>query len=181
MLLHRSIRAQLLALIGASLLSMLIFALGSFHFLSGNITAYQGLLDGPLEASRLVDEANLKFKVQVQEWKNVLLRGGSPGDREKYWESFKDQESQVQVILERLVVLSQGNTALTTQIRQLQAEHRTLGASYRRGLEAFVTLNPRRTDWIQSIAIYRTIVYDTPEAPLPSPAKLLSVSLSALC
>jgi len=31
MLLHRSIRAQLLALIGASLLSMLIFALGSFH------------------------------------------------------------------------------------------------------------------------------------------------------
>ncbi|WP_312963374.1 methyl-accepting chemotaxis protein [Stutzerimonas nitrititolerans] len=141
MLLHRSIRAQLLALIGASLLSMLIFALGSFHFLSGNITAYQRLLDGPLEASRLVDEANLKFKVQVQEWKNVLLRGSSPGDREKYWGSFEDQESQVQVILERLVVLSQGNTALATQIRQLQAEHRTLGASYRRGLEAFVASN----------------------------------------
>lgn len=141
MLLHRSIRAQLLALIGASLLSMLIFALGSFHFLSGNITAYQRLLDGPLEASRLVDEANLRFKTQVQEWKNVLLRGGSPGDREKYWGSFEDQESQVQVILERLVVLSQGNTALATQIRQLQAEHRTLGASYRRGLEAFVASN----------------------------------------
>src|SRR5690606_13703413 len=102
----------------ASLLSMLIFAQGSFHFLSGNITAYQRLLDGPLEASRLVDEANLKFKVQGQEWKNVLLRGGSPGDREKYWGSFEDQESQVQVILDRLVVLSQGNTALATQIRQ---------------------------------------------------------------
>ncbi|WP_312958264.1 methyl-accepting chemotaxis protein [Stutzerimonas nitrititolerans] len=141
MLLHRSIRAQLLALIGASLLSMLIFALGSFHFLSGNITAYQRLLDGPLEASRLVDEANLRFKVQVQEWKNVLLRGSSPDDREKYWGSFEEQEGQVQTILERLVVLSQGNTALATQIRQLQAEHRKLGASYRRGLEAFVASN----------------------------------------
>ena len=141
MFLHRSIRAQLLALIGASLLSMLIFALGSFYFLSSNITSYQRLLEGPLEASRLIDEANLRFKVQVQEWKNVLLRGSSPSDREKYWGSFENQERQVQATLERLVGLSQDNTALSMQIRQLQDEHRKLGVSYRSGLEAFVASN----------------------------------------
>ena len=34
---------------------------------------------------RLVSEALNEFKTQVQEWKNVLLRGASDKDREKYW------------------------------------------------------------------------------------------------
>ena len=138
MLVQRSIRAQLLALIGASLLLMLVFALGCFHFLSGNITSYQRLLDGPLEASRLIDEANLEFKVQVQEWKNVLLRGGAVEDREKYWSSFERQEDRVQQILAQLIQLNQGDAALAKQILQLQQEHRALGAAYRDGLKAFI-------------------------------------------
>ena len=138
MFLQRSIRAQLLALIGASLLLMLLFALGCFHFLSGNIASYQRLLDGPLETSRLIDEANLEFKVQVQEWKNVLLRGGADADREKYWSSFEHQEDRVQQILAQLIQLNQGNAALRKQILQLQQEHRALGVAYRDGLKAFI-------------------------------------------
>ncbi len=48
MFLKKSLRAQLLALIGASLLLMLVIALSSFSFLSDEIGAYQRLLKGPI-------------------------------------------------------------------------------------------------------------------------------------
>ncbi|MFG3450998.1 methyl-accepting chemotaxis protein [Stutzerimonas stutzeri] len=138
MLLKQSLRAQLLALIGGSLLLTLIIALASFSFLSKDIAAFQQLLKGPVEASRLINEANLEFKVQVQEWKNVLLRGTSSESRTKNWQRFEEQERKVQTLLGTLVQASQHDAALAGQIQTLADEHRALGAAYRTGLDAFV-------------------------------------------
>ncbi|UPQ83782.1 methyl-accepting chemotaxis protein [Pseudomonas knackmussii] len=138
MFLKQSLRAQLLALIGGSLLLTLIIALASFSFLSKDIAAFQQLLKGPVEASRLINEANLEFKVQVQEWKNVLLRGTSSESRTKNWQRFEDQERKVQTLLGTLVQASQHDAALAGQIQTLADEHRALGAAYRTGLDAFV-------------------------------------------
>ncbi|TLX56271.1 methyl-accepting chemotaxis protein [Stutzerimonas nosocomialis] len=135
---QKSLRAQLLTLIGGSLLLMLVIALACFSFLSAGISSYKGLLDGPLEQSRLVDEANLEFKTQVQEWKNVLLRGKKAEDLATYWGRFEDKERQVQAILSRLVALSDGDAELSAQVRRLGEEHRNLGAAYRKGRDAFV-------------------------------------------
>ena len=139
MTLKTSLRAQMLVLIAGSLATMLLIALGSFSFLSKDIAAYQQLLKGPIEASRLIDQANLEFKIQVQEWKNVLLRGKSPDNLDKYWQSFEAQEGKVQALLGTLVQANQHDTALTTSLRTLQDEHRKLGAAYRVGRDAFLT------------------------------------------
>ena len=138
MYLKKSLRAQLLALIGGSLLMMLAIALASFSVLSDDISAYQKLLKGPLEASRLIDETNVEFKVQVQEWKNVLLRGKAPADLEKYWRSFEAQERKVQDLLGTLMQLSKENAALASQVRDLSDEHRRLGTAYRTGRDAYI-------------------------------------------
>lgn len=138
MLLKKSLRAQLLGLIGASLLVMLVIALASFSFLSNDISSYQRLLKGPVEASRLIDEANLEFKVQVQEWKNVLLRGKSPDALNKYWRSFENQERKVQDLLLKLVQLSSHNPSLSSQIEGLRAEHSSLGVAYRSGRDVYI-------------------------------------------
>lgn len=138
MILGKPLRAQLLAMTGDGLLVTLLIALASFSFLSEKLLAYHKLFNGPIQASRLVDEANLKFNVQVQEWKNVLLRGKSPEALSKYWQSFENQEHKVQDILARLVERSELNSALSDEIRGVREEHRSLGVAYRAGRDAYI-------------------------------------------
>jgi len=137
-MLQKSLRAQILALIGGSLLLTLLIALACIRLLSNNIDHFQTLLDGPLAEVQLIDEANLEFKLQVQEWKNVLLRGKQPEQRNRYWSQFEAQEAKVQKILGDLLVLSADEPELAKQIESLRNEHRTLGAAYRKGLDAYI-------------------------------------------
>ncbi|SIS06632.1 methyl-accepting chemotaxis protein [Aquipseudomonas alcaligenes] len=138
MFLQKSLRAQILALLGGSLALILVTALACFSFLSGGLQAYRDLLGGPLEASRLVDSANVEFKIQVQEWKNVLLRGQDSENLNKFWGQFETQERKVQDILGELAVLAKDDAALRNQVERLRSEHQTLGANYRKGRDAFV-------------------------------------------
>ena len=137
----KSLRLQILALLSGSLVLVLLIALACFHFLSSNVKSYRGLIEGPLQASQLVDQANLQFKVQVQEWKNVLLRGKQAADRDKFWGQFEEQERLVQDTLGRLSGMSGLDASIKSQVENLRNEHRTLGVAYRKGRDAFVAAN----------------------------------------
>ncbi|ABA76054.1 methyl-accepting chemotaxis protein [Pseudomonas fluorescens] len=137
-MLQKSLRAQILALLSGSLLAMLLIALACFHFLSNGVQNYSQLIAGPLHTSQLIDEANLQFKVQVQEWKNVLLRGKQPADLAKYWGQFEDRQRDVQNILSELANQKGLDPALKTRIERLREEHRLLGAAYQKGRDAYV-------------------------------------------
>jgi len=138
MFLQKSLRAQILALLSGSLLAMLLIALASFHFLSEGVQNYRQLIDGPLRASQLIDEANLQFKVQVQEWKNVLLRGKQPADLDKYWKQFEERQHDVQGILGELIGHKDLPAQIKARIERLRDEHRQLGSAYQKGRDAFV-------------------------------------------
>ncbi|MGY2442331.1 methyl-accepting chemotaxis protein [Pseudomonas sp. SDO52101_S400] len=137
-MLQKSLRAQILALLSGSLLAMLLIALACFHFLSNGVQNYSQLIAGPLHTSQLIDEANLQFKVQVQEWKNVLLRGKQPADLAKYWGQFEDRQRDVQNILGELANQKGLEPALKTRIERLREEHRLLGSAYQKGRDAYV-------------------------------------------
>ena len=141
MFLQKSLRAQILALLGGSLALILVTALACFSFLSSGMQSYRGLLDGPLQAARLIDAANVEFKIQVQEWKNVLLRGQDSGNLSRYWGQFEAQERKVQDILGQLSTLAADDRNLKGQVDRLRSEHQTLGANYRKGRDAFVAAN----------------------------------------
>src|SRR5690606_33972843 len=141
MFLQKSLRAHILALLGGSLALILVTALACFSFLSSGMQSYRGLLDGPLQAARLIDAANVEFKIQVQEWKNVLLRGQDSGNLSRYWGQFEAQERKVQDILGQLSTLSADDHNLKGQVDRLRSEHQTLGANYRKGRDAFVAAN----------------------------------------
>ena len=135
-MLRTSLRVQILSLLGGSLIAMLLIALVCFQFLSSSVRSYAELVDGPLRVSQLIDEANLQFKIQVQEWKNVLLRGRQPAELDKYWQQFQSREQQVQTLLAQLLADSDGE--LTAPLRQLRDSHRQLGQAYSKGREAFL-------------------------------------------
>ncbi|WP_460141045.1 methyl-accepting chemotaxis protein [Pseudomonas sp. S2_E01] len=135
---QKSLRAQILALLSGSLLAMLLIALACFHFLSNGVQSYANLIEGPLHTSQLIDEANLQFKIQVQEWKNVLLRGKQPADLDKYWKQFEDRQRDVQGILGELAGQKGIESSLKTRIERLRDEHRLLGAAYQKGRDAYV-------------------------------------------
>ena len=133
-----SLRAQILILLSSSLFAMLLIALACFHFLSNGVQRYADLIQGPLHTSQLIDEANLQFKVQVQEWKNVLVRGKQPAELNKYWGQFEERQRQVQSILGELAAQPGIAPQLKSRIERLRDEHRLLGVAYQKGRDAYV-------------------------------------------
>jgi methyl-accepting chemotaxis protein len=133
----RSLRAQVLALLGGSLLLLLAISIASFKMLSGSVQNYQGLLGNEIRNVLLIDEANLEFKTQVQEWKNVLLRGKDEAKRNKHWQSFQSQEQKVQALLGELSKQPWTDTSISEAIKSLKNEHQSLSTSYRTGFERF--------------------------------------------
>lgn len=138
MSLKTSLKAQMLLLIGSSLLAILLIALGCFQFLSHAVQDYRALVDGPVRAAQLVEETNLQFKVQVQEWKNVLLRGKQPADLAKYWGQFEDRHRAVQGLLAELMAEPAMPAALKQRATQVRDGHQALLAAYSKGRDAFV-------------------------------------------
>ncbi len=78
-----------------------------------------------------------QFKVQVQEWKNVLLRGKDAQKREKYWDGFRAREAQVDMEADELIKnLPDGKAA--EKVREFLSAHRKMAQGYREGYDAFV-------------------------------------------
>ena len=141
MAIKNSLRSQTLVLLSSSLLLMLLIALGCFKFLSGNIQAYQDLQSQEMLAAGEVDKANLEFKVQVQEWKNLLLRGADATAAGIHWNLFIEQETEVQNSLDKLLAVPALGNDIKQQASHLKDEHRRLGQAYRQGRAAFLTAN----------------------------------------
>ena len=76
------------------------------------------------------------FKKQVQEWKNVLLRGKTPEAFDKHWNEFQQLESDVRRASERMKAAV--TDAVAGQlIGQFVVAHEQMDEAYRRGLQAF--------------------------------------------
>jgi hypothetical protein len=87
----------------------------------------------------LADEgllAQIDFKVQVQEWKNILLRGSDQTARAKYMAAFENREAEMEKHLSNLATqadnfkLFEFKNRATTLIEQ----HRQLAGIYRQAL-----------------------------------------------
>lgn len=76
------------------------------------------------------------FKKQVQEWKNVLLRGNDPSALDKYWNEFEGNERKVQEV-GRALQARLIDPKAKEMINQFLIAHQTMGIDYRNGLKAF--------------------------------------------
>ncbi|MBK1723105.1 response regulator [Thiocystis violacea] len=128
------IRSKLAAGLISILIVNLIASLYGFHLLTG-ASEREGQVR-ETASSILVSALNAQvhFKKQVQEWKNVLLRGQDPGLYQEYFERFEAEEARTRQSIHALLPLLAGNAqASATAERFLQA-HRRLGQEYRAAL-----------------------------------------------
>jgi methyl-accepting chemotaxis protein len=81
-------------------------------------------------------KAQIHFKIQVQEWKNTLLRGQDPENKVKYFAKFEEQENKVAHHLRQShkICAAIHNTVTCQPIEIVRFEHEELGRAYREKL-----------------------------------------------
>jgi methyl-accepting chemotaxis protein len=135
-----TLKTKILALLTAALLLVGFIALVSNILLSNKIDNFKHLIEVDNVAGLEIGNLNLQFKTQVQEWKNVLLRGHNTQDREKYWSKFVDQHEKVQKLAQ--AILKQPiSDKLAQQVKEFRQIHAALLSQYEKGLEAFQANN----------------------------------------
>lgn len=149
----------------AAIVSLLVLALGvtglfSLHLTNAKSAASAARLEALDQTRVAAVEARAAFKTQVQEWKNILLRGRDAADLSAYRARFEKEEAAVRVDLEDLRDRLDGDAiadlAAPTKtilapldVHALLTEHARLGEAYRAALAGFAPAEPEaafRTD-----------------------------------
>ncbi|MGR9052864.1 MAG: methyl-accepting chemotaxis protein [Gammaproteobacteria bacterium] len=79
-------------------------------------------------------EATISFKKQVQEWKDIILRGHKPEDYDKYSRQFEDMRRQTQTTVKQLRALAGGHPEIVDAAEQFLREHDHLTELYHAAL-----------------------------------------------
>ncbi|MES2824388.1 MAG: methyl-accepting chemotaxis protein [Pseudomonadota bacterium] len=84
-----------------------------------------------------VGKAAISFKTQIQEWKNILIRGNDKEKYERYVNAFSEKEAAVQSYLNAALSIQKKLNESTTDFSELKNEHLALGKNYREALTGF--------------------------------------------
>lgn len=119
-----------------ALMLMFAGALYGIFALNQSIDTYRTVVADNVANERMVSETLVAFKLQVQEWKDTLLRGKDPAKLQKYWTAFQTREATVNKLADELKrKLPEGDTR--TLVERFSSAHLAMGDGYRRGFEAF--------------------------------------------
>ena len=94
-----------------------------------------------------VQTTSIVFKTQVQEWKNLLIRGNNEQDFAKYEKAFAEHEQAVQTGLKKALdsIRQEGDPAnawAIADIEKLIKDHTELGVAYKAALGSFDKADP---------------------------------------
>jgi methyl-accepting chemotaxis protein len=130
------------ALVVAGLLVLGLSALLQLQRFNGGVTDSFHLVENRVNVLMAVEQAHVRFKVQVQEWKNILIRGNNPDQLARYSKQFNAEAEQVQGLLARAIAESQAAGLDTTELARVKDEHAKLGEAYAGALKQFNTADP---------------------------------------
>ena len=140
MLLKNNQTSSFISLAGIVLLALLINgAIGYFGLRYVDLKQYELLqrVNMLTDATDLAREAQVHFKIQVQAWKNLLLRGQNTRELAKYRDDMLAEAAQVQEALRQLGVQT---TLLkldheTASVGKIASDHQRVLAAYQKELQ----------------------------------------------
>ena len=122
----------------ASFLILVLLNGASIYKSFSLLNSFDELENTLVQSERDVNTTLSTFKTQVQEWKNVLLRGYKESDREKYWDRFKQREAEITRQFDMMLANGVISDAVKSDIRKFQQAHSVMAQKYREGYDAFV-------------------------------------------
>lgn len=131
------IQRKLLTILGVGIVGLGIISIVSFSSLSQDVADFEDILNKDAVSAISAEEMTVAFKTQVQEWKNVLLRGHDQGQLDKYWGKFKKQHTKVQSLGKQLLE-SSTKPEINAEITKFLKVHNTLVDKYTIGYNAFI-------------------------------------------
>lgn len=137
----QSLQFRLLLGILLSVLAMAIMAFVAIFSMNRSVTQLNEVMYGVKQLEKQADVANLDFRTQVQEWKNVLLRGHDADLMARYWSAFNEQSDLVQAQVSTLANDLADYPELQSMAEQFLVDHRTMATAYARGRQAFLDQN----------------------------------------
>jgi methyl-accepting chemotaxis protein len=105
--------------------------------LQSESTGYTQILQGPVREAAQARQAQVDFNVQVQDWKDILLRGENPEDRAKYTLQFHEQEAKVKTETATLAATS-ADSATRQLLNDFLAADVTLSGRYQAAYDVYV-------------------------------------------
>lgn len=127
----------LAVLIGGAMLFLGVFGFQQIRALDRYVDGRLADVEQNVSLLMDIEQAHVKFKIQVQEWKNILLRGHDPEQFQKYVDGFTKTELEVRQYLDDALAKMTAQGGNTAAVIALQSSMQKLGADYRKALEEF--------------------------------------------
>lgn len=134
---QKSILNRLILIVGVASLAMVLAAVYSFMQYQKTVSSFEVLLAEEVQYEFDIKDLSLSFKKQVQEWKNVLIRGHDSVALDKYWGKFQKEEQHVRDEAKRLAEKVANYPEAKALLDEFISEHKVMGEAYRRGLKEF--------------------------------------------
>jgi hypothetical protein len=120
--------------------ALLVMVLGSGILvaqLNAVSSRYDKLLGTEVDEALLARQMQVEFKKQVQEWKDILLRGFNPTDLATYTGKFRNQDAKVEQLAGTLIQRA-SDDELRSGYVQFREAHQLLDAGYQNAYAGFV-------------------------------------------
>jgi methyl-accepting chemotaxis protein len=144
-IMNLTIKAKLILLVMVG--SLAVCAVGCYALLQVRIVAGELQQSSTMAqtVSSLEDAstvAQVSFKTQVQNWKDVLLRGNDKALYDRYFKQFEEKEAATREALQKLATGFATIGQDAGPVRKALEEHARLGEKYRTALKAFDPADP---------------------------------------
>jgi methyl-accepting chemotaxis protein len=135
-----SLQFKVLLIAAGAMLFAVLVGLFALYRVYGSTQELDRISREDFQVQQQIVRGESQFKQQVQEWKNVLLRGKDAAALEKHWNAFARSEKETQETI-REARSGTSHEDVRRGLESFLAAHKQAGERYRKGLEIYKEKN----------------------------------------